>query len=87
MIERALYEERALVRMLGMRRTMFVVATELMPVVQASCTDEIALRQRRRYLQLLTLGGIAGGAGAWLKDVEESTAQALEVDLDPRQGW
>jgi len=28
-IERALYEERALVRMLGMRRTMFVVPLDL----------------------------------------------------------
>ncbi len=76
-IEQALYVDRTLVRMLGMRRTMFVVAADLMPVVQASCTDEIALRQRRRYVQLLAQGGIAGDAGAWLKDVEESTARAL----------
>jgi hypothetical protein len=76
-IEQALYEDRTLVRMLGMRRTTFVVAADLMPVVQASCTDEIALRQRRRYVQLLAQGGIAGDAGAWLKDVEESTVRAL----------
>ena len=60
MIEQALYEDRALIRMLGMRRTMFVVAADFMPVVQAACTDEIALRQRRRYVQLLAQGGIAG---------------------------
>jgi hypothetical protein len=41
-IERALYEERTLVRMLGMRRTMFVVPTELVPVVQASSTQAVA---------------------------------------------
>jgi hypothetical protein len=76
-IERALYEDRALIRMLGMRRTMFAVAADLMPIVQASCTDEIAVRQRRRYTQLLEQGGVAGDAGAWLKDVEESTARAL----------
>jgi hypothetical protein len=76
-IENALYAERSLIRMLGMRRTMFVVAADLMPVVQASCTDEIAVRQRRRYTQLLAQGGIPGDAGAWLKDVEESTARAL----------
>ncbi len=76
-IEREMYEERTLMRMLGMRRTMFVVAAEFAPVMQAACTDEIALRQRRRYVQLLGQGGIPGDAGAWLKDVEESTMRAI----------
>src|SRR5262245_59313290 len=45
-IEDALYTERALLRMLGMRRTVFVVPTELAPVVQAACTTAIADKQR-----------------------------------------
>src|SRR3712207_5244559 len=44
-VEEALYESRTLVRMLGMRRTMFVVPVEVAPVVQAACTDAIALAQ------------------------------------------
>ena len=47
-IERALYEERSLVRVLGMRRTLFVVPRELVPVVYAACTRTIAARERRR---------------------------------------
>ena len=74
-IERALYEERSLIRMLGMRRTMFVVPVELAPVIQAACTKEIALRQRRTYTKLLTERGV--GDGAWLREVEDSTAKAL----------
>jgi hypothetical protein len=74
-IERALYEDRSLIRMLGMRRTMFVVPVELAPVIQAACTKEIAARQRRTYTKLLAEGGV--GDGAWLDDVEESTARAL----------
>ncbi len=74
-IERALYEERSLVRMLGMRRTMFVVPVELAPVIQAACTDAIATRQWRTYTQLLEQGGV--GDRAWLEDVVESTARAL----------
>jgi Winged helix DNA-binding domain len=74
-IEHALYEERSLVRMLGMRRTMFVVPAELAPVIQASCTNAIAVEQRRRYTQLLVKAGV--GDGEWLADVEASTAQAL----------
>jgi hypothetical protein len=76
-IERALYDERSLIRMLGMRRTMFVVPVELAPVIQAACTKEIALRQRRTYTKLLTERGV--GDGAWLRDVEDSTAKALVV--------
>ena len=35
--------------MLGMRRTMFVLPLELAAVVQAACTDAIAVKQRRVY--------------------------------------
>ena len=34
-VEQALYEDRSLIRMLGMRRTVFVVPVETAPVVQA----------------------------------------------------
>ncbi|MGH3648378.1 MAG: DNA glycosylase AlkZ-like family protein, partial [Micromonosporaceae bacterium] len=37
-VERALYDDRTLVRMLGMRRTMFVAPVGLAPVVQAAAT-------------------------------------------------
>jgi hypothetical protein len=72
-IEAALYDERTLLRMLAMRRTMFVVPVEDAPILQKSSTDAIAGQQRKRYLQL-----IAGlGDGDWLDDVAESTAEAL----------
>ncbi len=74
-IEDALYEERSLVRMLGMRRTMFVVPLDLVPVIQAACTKAIAVVQRRRYSQLLEAAGV--GDGAFLKEVEEATLCAL----------
>jgi hypothetical protein len=74
-IERALYDERSLIRMLGMRRTMFVLPVELAPVVQAACTKEIAARQRRTYAKFLTERGI--GDGAWLRAVEDTTEKAL----------
>ena len=74
-IEADLYERRSVVRMLGMRRTMFVVATELAPVVQSACTDAIAVNLRRQYTKFLVEAGI--GDGAWLADVEEETLRAL----------
>jgi len=77
-IERAMYDERALLRMLGMRRTMFVVPVELAPIVQAACTQAIAAAQRRLLLQLLEQSGIAADEPErWLEEVEEATVKAL----------
>jgi winged helix DNA-binding protein len=72
-IESALYEERTLLRMLAMRRTMFVVPVEDAPILQTSSADAIAVQQRKRYLQLLA--GL--GDGDWLDDVAESAVKAL----------
>ena len=58
-IEHALYTEQALVRMLGMRRTVFVVPADLAPVIQAACTDQIAEGLRRRLTQVVREAGIA----------------------------
>ena len=76
-IEHALYEERSLVRMLGMRRTVFVVPAELVPVIQAACTDQIAEGMQRRLVRQLRENGIANDAERWLKDVGEATMRAL----------
>jgi hypothetical protein len=74
-VERALYEDRSLVRMLGMRRTMFVVPVELAPVIQAAAARAIAEQQWRRYTQSVVAAGL--GDGAWLADVAEGAARAL----------
>jgi Winged helix DNA-binding domain len=76
-VEQALYEDRALVRMLGMRRTMFVEPVELMPVVQAACTDAIAVQQRRLLLGMLAGSGLADDPAAWVEEVEKVALEAL----------
>ncbi len=76
-VERALYEDRTLVRMLGMRRTMFVVPRASVPVVQAACTDTVAANQRRLLIQHLTEAGVAEDPAAWLADVGDATVRAL----------
>ena len=77
-VEAALYQERAVVRMLGMRRTVFVVPAGLADVVQAACTDDVARRLRRQLEKDLAGGGVGGGdAGAWLRSVEDGVLRAL----------
>ena len=76
-VERALYDDRALVRVLGMRRTMFVEPVELIPVVQAACTDAIAVQQRRLLVDMVGKAGLAGDPPAWIGEVEEAAVKAL----------
>jgi hypothetical protein len=76
-IERALYEDRELIRMLGMRRTVFVVPVELAAVVQAACTNAIAARERRTTLDFFGQAGFAEDIELWLSEVEASTMHAL----------
>lgn len=80
-LQRALYEERRLLRMLGMRRTMFVVPTELAPVVQVAATHTVAAQERRRFVQRLAQAGVSGDSdpGSWLREVEASTLRALRA--------
>jgi hypothetical protein len=82
-IDAALYEDRSLVRILGMRRTIFVPPVELAPVVQAACTDAIAARERRKFVAALTEAGIDIGphtdVADWLADVGESAVRALRA--------
>jgi hypothetical protein len=78
-MEEALYEERSLLKILGMRRTMFVVPPDLAPVIQASCTRAIAVAERKRTVALLAGAGIAKDPDRWLRDIEEATMAALEI--------
>ncbi|UBU16828.1 winged helix DNA-binding domain-containing protein [Nonomuraea gerenzanensis] len=73
-VERALYADHTLVRMHGMRRTVFVVPAALAPVVHHSTALAIARRERASVLK-------AFGAGGWdearLKDLEASVLRLL----------
>lgn len=78
-LEHALYERRSLVRLLGMRRTMFVAPTELVGVVQASSTDALLPGERRKLVALIEAGGLAADGEAWLSSVEDAAVAALRA--------
>ena len=78
-IEHALYEERSLVRMLGMRRTLFVVPRELVPVVQAAATWTVAARERRRLEKFILDSGISKRPASWLSRACEAALQELDA--------
>jgi Winged helix DNA-binding domain len=78
-LDRALYQDRTLLRMIGMRRTMFVFPLDLAAVVQAASTEPIAAAQRRRYAKLIEEGGIAKEGRRWLDRAEAATLKALQA--------
>lgn len=75
-VERALYDDRTLLRMLAMRRTMFVAPVELVPVLQASTANALAVKQRGTYARMIERGGVADAA-AWFAEAEEAAHRAL----------
>jgi hypothetical protein len=58
-VESALYDDEVVVRRLAMRRTMFVLPLDLVPIAQAACSDDVAARERVRLAKLLEADGVA----------------------------
>jgi hypothetical protein len=76
-IEASLYERRDLVRMLAMRRTVFVVPAGTVPVVQASTAGRLARDQRARLLKLLAELTPVTDPASFLADVERTVLRVL----------
>ena len=76
-LEKALYEDRSLVRMLGMRRTMFVVTADFAPVVHAAATRTVAERERSRLIGFIEAAGLATNGEKYLIGLESATMDAL----------
>ncbi len=77
-VELALYVERSLVRMLGMRRTLFVVPPELAPELRAACGLGYVAAERRRLVGYIEDQLVEGDGSVWLSNVIEKTMDALD---------
>ena len=84
-LERALYEERTLVRMLAMRRTLFVVPRELVPVVDAAASRAVAANERRKLAKFVAESGVADDAAGWIDAAEAAALDALAREGRPRR--
>ncbi|MFB8352578.1 winged helix DNA-binding domain-containing protein [Streptomyces niveus] len=79
-VEQALYEDRSLIRLLGMRRTVFVTSLDVAPVIQAACSNAVAARERRKLLGYLAASRVAddeAGVRTWLAETEDIAVRAL----------
>ena len=76
-VESALYDDRSLVKVLGMRRTMFVASPAFAGLINAATTVDIAVRERKRLYQMLTGAGITTEPERWVARVERETVDVL----------
>ncbi|MFI8963125.1 winged helix DNA-binding domain-containing protein [Streptomyces sp. NPDC053493] len=74
-VERALYEERTLTRMHGMRHTLFVVPTALAATVHSSTTDAASARERAMLVKQLAAG--SDYDADWLAETERQVLAEL----------
>lgn len=80
-VSKAMYDERSLVRMLAMRRTLFVVPTELAAVVHSAASVDVAARIRKRLLKELATAPtdppLPKDVQRWLAEVEKGVEHVV----------
>lgn len=81
-VDRALYEDRSLVKQLAMRRTLFVFPRDLLPAAWGSASARVAAQLRPRLAKEVEAGGIAADGAAW---VDAACAAALAHLADGRE--
>lgn len=77
-VEAALYDRREVVRVLAMRRTMFVVDPADMPMLRAAVTDRLAEGELRRSASWLERDGVTDDGSAWIRAAGTAVEEALE---------
>ena len=76
-MERALYDERSLVKHLAMRRTLFVFPRETLSVAQSGASERVAAAERRRLVREVERAGLHADGESWLSDASAQVLSAL----------
>lgn len=77
-IESCLYGPRpSLHRVLGMRRTLFAVPDDLVPLLHHGCARRLAPAERRRLVGYLEKQGVTDRGEEWLDQVADATVAAI----------
>lgn len=78
-LKEAMYDDRTLLRVLGMRRTMFVVPPELAGVMDAACTQAMVNRETNRLKDMIEAQDVTSNGLTWIARVEDEVLAALAV--------
>jgi hypothetical protein len=76
-VERALYDDRSLVRQLSMRETLFVVPRDLLPAVWCSVAVRIARAHRGRMIRDVERHGLSADGQGWVDAAGDAVVACL----------
>ena len=77
-VDRALYDDRSLVKQLAMRRTLFVFPRDLLAAARGSASARVAGQLSARLVKEVEAAGIAADGHAWL----DAARRAVLAELD-----
>ena len=76
-MDRALYEERSLIKHLAMRRTLFVFPRQTLEYAQAGASHAVARRERQRLVKVVEAAGLQSDGPSWLDCACQAIVEAL----------
>jgi hypothetical protein len=76
-MERALYQDRSLIKHLAMRRTLFVFPRTTLSDAQAGASNRVADTERRRLIRHVEEAGLRKNGARWLSKASEQVMAAL----------
>ena len=76
-LDRALYDDRSLVKHMAMRRTLFVFPRETLSAAQAGASDRVARAERGRLVRDVEKAGLRANGERWLTDASKHVLAAL----------
>ncbi len=76
-MESALYQDKSLIRLLAMRRTLFVVPIEMAPLLHHSSTVALGGPERRRLIKMVEAEGLTADGERWIRDLADRAMEAL----------
>ena len=76
-LDRALYEDRSLIKHMAMRRTLFVFPREILGAAQAGASQRVAGAERRRLVKEVEQTGLQKDGERWLAAASEQVLEAL----------
>jgi hypothetical protein len=82
-VNRALYDDRSLVKQLAMRRTLFVFPRDLLPAVWPSASARVAGVEQARMIKEAVKAGLTDDGDEWL---DRARAEVLAVLADAPDG-
>ncbi len=76
-VDRALYEERSLVKQLAMRRTLFAFPRDLIPAALGSASARVATAFSSRISRTIVANGLATDGDGWLEEACSAVEEAI----------